>query len=105
MDGRMYVDIAIELWVDTDSGCSVYRVNWLRAKNRHDRWAEDLDQLRHEMTWTLLFFDFQRVLWEGRALISEGIEEQGHQAYALKQSDLWDRFGLEGMKVLQNMKA
>ena len=80
-------------------------MNWLRAKSRHDRWDEDLDQLKHEMTWTLLFFDFQRVLWEGRALTSVGIGEKGHQAYALKQSDMWRRFRSEGITVLQNMKA
>lgn len=80
-------------------------MNWLRAKSRHDRWDEDMDQLRHEMTWTLLFFDFHRVLWEGRASMSEEIGEKGHQAYALKQADMWGRFRSEGMKVLGNMKA
>jgi hypothetical protein len=80
-------------------------VNWLRAKSRHDRWDEDLDQLSHEMTWTLLFFEFQRLSWEGRATMSEEIGEKGHQAYGLKQASMWERFGLEGMKVLVNMKA
>ena len=77
----------------------------MTAKNLHDRWAEDMDQLRHEMTWTLSFFDFHRLLWEGRALKSKGIGEKGHQAYALKQADMWERFGVEGLKILGNMKA
>jgi hypothetical protein len=80
-------------------------VNWLRAKNRHDRWVEEMDLLRHEMSWTLSFFAFQRLLWEGRAITSEGIGEKGHQAYALKQADMWKRFESEGMKVLGNLKA
>jgi hypothetical protein len=77
----------------------------LRAKSRYDRWDEDLDQLRHEMSWTLLFFEFQRLSWEGRGATSEGIGEKGHQAYALKQADMWGRFASEGMKVLKNIKA
>jgi hypothetical protein len=77
----------------------------LRAKNRHDRWAEEVDLLRHEMSWTLSFFEFHRLLWEGRASMSEGIAEKGHQAYALKQADMWAMFGSEGMKVLGKIKA
>jgi hypothetical protein len=57
------------------------------------------------MSWTLSFFEFHRLLWEGRASMSEGIAEKGHQAYALKQADMWAMFGSEGMKVLGKIKA
>ena len=63
--------LPLKLIGGTDARGSVYRVNWLGAKCRHDRWDEDLDQLRHEMTWTLLYFEFLRLSWEGRASISE----------------------------------
>jgi hypothetical protein len=77
----------------------------LRAKSRHDRWEEDLDQLRHEMTWTLLFFEFQESVWEGRAITSRGVGEKGHEAYALKQANMWERFRLDGVKVFEKLKA
>jgi hypothetical protein len=71
--------------------CLVYRVNWLRAKARRDRWDEELKLVKHEMGWVVLWFQHQRLVWEGRAETSNRGNKLGHRIYALKQVDLWYR--------------
>jgi hypothetical protein len=83
----------------------VYRVNWLRAKARYDRWDEELTLVKSEMTWTLLFFDWHRKKWEERAVVSEMKGQRGEEAYAFKQAAMWEKFGTEGEKVLCHLKA
>ncbi|KAI6010227.1 hypothetical protein EDC04DRAFT_2522884, partial [Pisolithus marmoratus] len=33
-----------------------YRINWLKARARRDRWKEEVSLVRHEMLWTGLWF-------------------------------------------------
>ena len=74
----------------------VYRVNWLRAKARRDRWNEELLIIKHEMKWTILWFEHQMKEWQGR--LGRGVEEKkpGHVAYAEKQVAMWKRFMRQG---------
>jgi hypothetical protein len=70
----------------------VERVNWLRTKARYQRWDEEVELVKSEMTWTLLWFGFQRNKWDerlGRALMAQSL---GHQCYAQKQISLWKKF-------------
>jgi len=69
----------------------VYRVNWLRAKARCDRWGEELKLVTHEMSWVVLWFQHQRLVWEERAENSNRAGKPGHRIYAFKQVDLWQR--------------
>ena len=69
----------------------VYRVNWLRAKARHDRWDKELKLVKNEMSWVVLWFQHQRLVWEGRAESSHMVDKPGHRIYAFKQVDLWQR--------------
>ncbi|KAG1859409.1 hypothetical protein C8R48DRAFT_673951 [Suillus tomentosus] len=62
-----------------------YRVNWLKAKARYDRWSEELK----------LWFQKQESEWRARA--DESIKN-GHRAYAEKQASMWAEFAAEGMK-------
>jgi hypothetical protein len=70
----------------------VYRVNWLRAKARRDRWREELEIVGHEMEWTALWFEHQMKEWQQR--LDESVKENksGHIAYAEKQVAMWKRF-------------
>ena len=70
----------------------VYRVNWLRAKARVDRWQEELILVKHEMQWTLLWFQYQANLWRERSERVESILPTGHKSYAKKQEKLWNAF-------------
>jgi hypothetical protein len=90
------------------SGCgnkysaSVYRVNWLRAKARKERWEEEIELVVSEMGWTIKCFQYHERVWRERA---EKMEGPGHIAYAWKQSSIWGKWakraeetfgGLEG---------
>ncbi|KAK7688137.1 hypothetical protein QCA50_008507 [Cerrena zonata] len=64
------------VWLD-----ELYHVNWLRAKARCDRWAEELTLTRAEMQWTQLFHWHRRDLWLSHAADAEA-EHSNLQFYA-----------------------
>ncbi|KIK18133.1 hypothetical protein PISMIDRAFT_110102, partial [Pisolithus microcarpus 441] len=66
-----------------------YRINWLKARARRDRWKEEVSLVRHEMLWTVLWFEYHKNMWEQRAL---QLTEPGKEAYARKQMVLWSDF-------------
>ncbi|KAI6126956.1 hypothetical protein F5141DRAFT_1060598 [Pisolithus sp. B1] len=66
-----------------------YRINWLKARARRDRWKEEVSLVRHDMLWTCLWFEHHKNMWEKRAL---GSSEPGKEAYAKKQMGLWSDF-------------
>jgi hypothetical protein len=45
----------------------VYRVHWLKAKARSDRWAEEQVLLSNEMDWVVIFLQTQARVWRDRA--------------------------------------
>ena len=70
----------------------VYRVNWLRAKARVDRWLKELILVKHEMRWTMLWFENQANLWRERLEREDSFLPIGHKAYAMKQQKIWNAF-------------
>jgi hypothetical protein len=80
----------------------VYRVNWLRAKARHDRWMEELKIVKNEMKWTILWFENQSREWNDR-LKGSAKEQSGHIAYAEKQVAMWEMFIREGERGFRGM--
>jgi hypothetical protein len=76
----------------------VYRVNWLKAKARYERWSEELKLVQHEMFWAISWFQKQEEKWALRALQST---QKGHQAYAEKQASMWLKFVAEGVKKFE----
>ena len=61
----------------------VYRVNWLRAKARKERWEEEIELVRSEMDWTLNCFQHHEKEWKQRA---KEAKSPGCVAYAWRQS-------------------
>ena len=61
----------------------------MKAKERYDRWSEELQLVQGEMLWTTLWFQHQQDEWEKRFLQAT---MAGHQAYAAKQRELWGKF-------------
>jgi hypothetical protein len=57
-----------------------------------DRWVEELELIKNEMQWTILWFQYQAKLWRERSEREVGILPIGHKAYALKQTKLWNAF-------------
>jgi hypothetical protein len=70
----------------------VYRVNWLRAKARVDRWEEELTLVKNEMLWTTLWFRHQADIWSDHSRRDDNYLPIGHKAYAAKQEKLWNAF-------------
>ncbi|KAI6094231.1 hypothetical protein EDD16DRAFT_1503489 [Pisolithus croceorrhizus] len=75
-----------------------YRINWLKARARRDRWKEEVSLVRHEMLWTCLWFEYHKDMWEKRALEST---EPGKEAYAKKQMGLWNDFAKKARLMFQ----
>ncbi|KAG1841841.1 hypothetical protein F4604DRAFT_1597863, partial [Suillus subluteus] len=76
-----------DAWMD-----EFYRVNWLKAKARWQRWEEELSLVRHEMGWTVSWFGHKKDEWDRRY---DQATKLGHQAYAQCQVLLWERFLLD----------
>lgn len=73
-----------------ESWYQVYRVNWLRAKARYDRWNEELELVPNEMKWTVGTFSYQEQRWKRRAESCQNNHTiGGTYGYALKQADMW----------------
>jgi hypothetical protein len=63
----------------------VYRVHWLKAKARFNRWDEEYQLIPNEMVWTVKYFGHQALKWEERALSASSMFLPGHAAYAYRQ--------------------
>lgn len=48
--------------------------------------------VKHEMLWTILWFQKQASLWKERSEREDGDLPMGHKAYALKQQKLYNEF-------------
>ena len=82
------------------SNISVYRVNWLRAKARRDRWLEEKDLLWSELTWTKCYFEKRVVTWQNRAQASS---VPGLICHAYGHARNWDLLRLQASKALQSL--
>jgi hypothetical protein len=82
------VSIAIlEIYTNTNEDI-VYRVSWLRARARAQRWREEKEIVMKEMEWVMGSFSYMEEVWKARS--SEmGDEKPGHRAYARREADRW----------------
>jgi hypothetical protein len=76
----------------------VSRVNWLRARARHQRWEEEIEIVKHEMIWTQLWFEHQQQVWERRRRDAAKSMSPGHEVYAAKQVWVWTQFWEDARK-------
>ncbi|KAF5319975.1 hypothetical protein D9611_011068 [Ephemerocybe angulata] len=72
----------------------VYRVSWIRAKSRADRWSEELTILKSEMEWFVRFTEYRRLKATNWAELST---TEGARSYAFRQADLWKRIGADAI--------
>ncbi|KIM61410.1 hypothetical protein SCLCIDRAFT_122156, partial [Scleroderma citrinum Foug A] len=52
--------------LESNQTSEVFRVSWLKAKARYERWNEELQMVEGEMFWTTLWFKHQEREWERR---------------------------------------
>lgn len=89
---------SIQLVISLMSG-AVNRVCWLRAKALQTRWTEELELVRHEMGWTVRWFEHQKKVWRER---SQGEEREGAQCYGWRQVAMWGAMGEKARRAFSN---
>jgi hypothetical protein len=82
---------------------AVYRVNWLRAKARFNRWEEEEKIVKSEMDWTIRWFENQQLMWEKNARESIEKQQEGHACYAWKQEEMWSKFKQEAISAFSEV--
>ena len=88
---------AILLMENITDDILVYRITWLRAKNRFERWEEEEKLVSRDMECTINWFNNSMVKWNN---LAEEAKEQGltgHSAYAYQQADTWSKFKVESL--------
>ncbi|KAH6901080.1 hypothetical protein BKA70DRAFT_1375132 [Coprinopsis sp. MPI-PUGE-AT-0042] len=80
----------------------LYRVNWLRARSRWERWKEEHELLRCEMEWALNFFAFKSDQCKVWALIRR--DSPGHVAYARRQGEMWRLLGAQAESMFDSIR-
>ena len=80
----------------------VYRVNWLRAKARKERWEEEVELVTSEMGWTVNCFEYHMRIWKERAEVAKGA---GQMAYAWKRKSTWEKWAELAKDTLETMKG
>ncbi|EAU83220.2 hypothetical protein CC1G_11681 [Coprinopsis cinerea okayama7 len=75
----------------------LYRVNWLRAKSRAERWEEEHTLLTYEMDWVVRFFAYKQDQCRQWAAMKP--ESPGHNAYAMRQSEMWRLMCMNAQKA------
>ena len=86
---------------NNDYSTPVYRVNWLRAKARKERWEEEMELVESEMGWTANCFWHHERIWRQ---IAEEARGPGHKAYAWKQSSTWARWAKTAENTFKALK-
>ncbi|KAK7685247.1 hypothetical protein QCA50_011610 [Cerrena zonata] len=79
----------------------MYRVNWLRAKSRRDRWAEEKTLLQSELECTHRYFLYHMEQWKTRSLNTTA----GFECYALQQAYMWHNFARQAEGALNVIKG
>lgn len=74
-------------------------MNWLRAKCRKDRWAEELVLATSELEWTRLYHHNRAQRWRERALLAK----DGLQFYALRQAKTWELLESQAQNALDSI--
>ncbi|EAU81166.2 hypothetical protein CC1G_10453 [Coprinopsis cinerea okayama7 len=64
----------------------LYRVNWMRTREKYLRQEEEFQFLLREAGWVPRFFDFKAKVWDG---LRTQVSGSGHLAYASRQAQLW----------------
>lgn len=88
---------------------AVYRVHWLKAKARRDRWAEEFTLISSEMDWVTLFFKNKAKAWLRLEATPSGSENEqdvrGKVCYAAKQAEFWSSLADEAASKFSLFKG
>jgi hypothetical protein len=79
----------------------VYRINWLRARSKRNRWHEESILVPMEMQWTVQFFFTKAKEWDTLASINPRI---GPKSYAFRQSAMWTQLADRASKIFNDCR-
>ncbi|KAH6877020.1 hypothetical protein BKA70DRAFT_1239545 [Coprinopsis sp. MPI-PUGE-AT-0042] len=82
----------------------IYRVNWMRAREKAARWDEEYAFLWHEMTWVPTFFESRSSAWTELTSRQHSLG-LGHDAYAFKQAALWKSLATYARSTFQRLQS
>ncbi|KAG1722296.1 hypothetical protein EDB19DRAFT_1645857, partial [Suillus lakei] len=71
-----------------------YQVNWLRTKALHDCWNEEVVLVKHEMQWSINFFNYRAKQWLSHMHNATSPGLTGHTCYAARQSHIYDQLAV-----------
>jgi len=71
----------------------VYRVHWLRAKAKQDRWSEEMELITAEQGWTHTFFRNRADCWEEKTSEASLASDGSLACYAARQYDMYNKLG------------
>lgn len=83
----------------------VYRVHWLRAYARAQRWQEEMTLTSNEMSWTLASFEHRARRWREYSDSSKLAGKFGHEYYANRQESTWKTFAENATQSFQRAVA
>ncbi|KAA1479545.1 hypothetical protein DENSPDRAFT_747373, partial [Dentipellis sp. KUC8613] len=73
-----------------------YRVQWLRAKARRDRWLEEHVRVLTEMNAFVLYCEYHAGAWD-----AESAQKRGHAVYAARRVALWREMGEQALDTFK----
>ena len=65
----------------------VYRIMWLRAKQRQDRWLEEVQQSAADLLMARTWFETYKLFWINKAIQAAELNKPGHISFAYKQAN------------------
>ncbi|KAG2127671.1 hypothetical protein DEU56DRAFT_758558 [Suillus clintonianus] len=81
----------------------VYRVNWLWTKALCNRWNEEVILVKHEMQWSINFFNHRAKQWLGHMRNATSAGLTGHACYAARQSHIYEQLAAHAEDSFQKM--
>ncbi|KJA15509.1 hypothetical protein HYPSUDRAFT_149005, partial [Hypholoma sublateritium FD-334 SS-4] len=82
----------------------VRRIHWLRARASAERWHEELLLVRHEMRWTVAYYEHKRSTWLAE-LDKWPDMAAGPAAYCCKKAAMWSGLAAFATKLFKRNGA
>ncbi|QRV99059.1 hypothetical protein RhiJN_27078 [Ceratobasidium sp. AG-Ba] len=93
-DSNVAVRGAAELAEECESSI---RVEWFRARERMNRWQEEIHWLEREAASTILYYHHRKMTWLRQANEST---EASRSSYSYRQAAVWDAHTTKSLRIL-----
>ena len=80
------MNLFLQLYI-TPKSYIVYRIMWLRAKQRQDRWFEEVHQCAADLFMARMWFETHVELWREKTTKAKLLNKPGHESFANRQAN------------------